>query len=1225
MPEHDSINKLLASARSGDVQAMYDLAEAYANGTLVRKDDGQALLWYRRAAELGHADATSDVGKMYFLGRGVPQDDKEALAWIQKAVELGSVKAQSNLGVFYYLGRAIVKDLEEARKWFTKAADSGDSIAMYNLGRVYREQDNIREAIRWFEKSAELDYVNAMTSLGFIYFKGECVKQDLEQAMKWFLRAGEAGDWDALSNVGAMYGRGQGVAKDEDEAMKCYLRSAEGGSLNAMLNLVRMYRGGNDRQGEFRDPAKAIGWCRKAAALEDTEAMETLGVMYANGEGCERNLAQAIYWFAKAADKGGASATRNTAAAHQQAGHRDQALRWSQKAADAGDAEGMYQLAELLSSGKYFIREPLQAAEWYKKAAATGLAKAMYRYGMMVGRGQWVTRNVSEAVTWLRQAVESGVDETAGEYRLLTEIYGVERGLEQDASPDAKSALEAINLARRLSVEQPEELPAQLYARACGPTAGRVRAAAEAFAGSAGKPWLAALAPFPEPQYSCIGTLPAHAKFVSSIVFLDEDRVLSVSEDGRMLILDSTGRGLIGELSGHVGPVNHASLSSDQKWIVTSGDDKTIKIWDAKTSQLVNTLEGHTDFVRKALMTSTGLVVSAGSDQTVRVWDFQKGTLLRTMEGHKAWVCTLAVSPDGKRAVSVSLDSAMLVWDLETGNLIKTIVENATYSEIEIPELPPGSMFSGPLTIGGENNSGIGHRNYPHAAVWLGIDKLITASQEIIVWDASNFSELKRIEGDPQGIEGIALFDNNRRIISVGSAIRVHDLESGTEMACERGDEQNDLHSVGISPSETRIASGDKAGWFKVWDLGRLLGSQRRFGHASSALHIAVSPNEKIAATAGFDKQVVIWDTATGKPLRRLKEHRESATFVAGFRNEGRQLVTASQGELLIWDASNGGLLRKIERKKAELAGVGVCSFFDNGQRLLTGSMSYQPALWDLEKGDVEAFSMEYCFYGEMCPSNDELHVLCATYPSKLLDPKFDEKGVEVFELPEEDGKHTPENESRVSPAVLWSYAEKKIVQECWPPERELPSNDEPETRCYPTFLIWSANESQVIVSWPKGTVCMYDRLSGRLLQSFDTLMYSACAQQIKLLFITHEGKVGAVRCGEDSRGQICFWKYSKGKWQEARSFSLPRQDLGHFAISCDARLLVAAQENILIMIEALTGKEVCAITLPTKIMELYFRRRIYTTGEDGLLYIFDFRMPSKIESGKLKAVKEVK
>ena len=47
--------------------------------------------------------------------------------------------------------------------------------------------------------------------------------------------------------------------------------------------------------------------------------------------------------------------------------------------------------------------------------------------------------------------------------------------------------------------------------------------------------------------------------------------------------------------------------------------------------------------------------------------------MLRTLIGHEEQVWSVAVTPDGRRAVSGSQDETVRVWDLETGNVLHTL------------------------------------------------------------------------------------------------------------------------------------------------------------------------------------------------------------------------------------------------------------------------------------------------------------------------------------------------------------------------------------------------------------------------------------------------------------------------------------------------------------------------------------------------------------------------
>ncbi len=65
--------------------------------------------------------------------------------------------------------------------------------------------------------------------------------------------------------------------------------------------------------------------------------------------------------------------------------------------------------------------------------------------------------------------------------------------------------------------------------------------------------------------------------------------------------------------------------------------------------------------------------VSASGDRTLKVWDLETGRELRTLEGRSSYVYGVAASADGRRAVSASDDRTLKVWDLDTGRELCTL------------------------------------------------------------------------------------------------------------------------------------------------------------------------------------------------------------------------------------------------------------------------------------------------------------------------------------------------------------------------------------------------------------------------------------------------------------------------------------------------------------------------------------------------------------------------
>jgi WD40 repeat protein len=121
-------------------------------------------------------------------------------------------------------------------------------------------------------------------------------------------------------------------------------------------------------------------------------------------------------------------------------------------------------------------------------------------------------------------------------------------------------------------------------------------------------------------------------------------------------------------LVGHTEGVKACSFSPDGSRIVSASDDKTLKLWDAKTGAALATLAGHTNRVGACAFSPDGSrIVSASRDKTLKLWDAQTGAALATLRGHTHFVLACAFSPDGSRIVSASNDKTLKLWDAQTG------------------------------------------------------------------------------------------------------------------------------------------------------------------------------------------------------------------------------------------------------------------------------------------------------------------------------------------------------------------------------------------------------------------------------------------------------------------------------------------------------------------------------------------------------------------------------
>ncbi|MGL1204182.1 tetratricopeptide repeat protein, partial [Vibrio parahaemolyticus] len=81
------------TAQRGNLVAAFNLGVCLLQGIGVERNEQQAAVWLRRAAE-GVPEAQFMIGRLFADGRGVPADLKAARGWFARAAEGGITDAQ---------------------------------------------------------------------------------------------------------------------------------------------------------------------------------------------------------------------------------------------------------------------------------------------------------------------------------------------------------------------------------------------------------------------------------------------------------------------------------------------------------------------------------------------------------------------------------------------------------------------------------------------------------------------------------------------------------------------------------------------------------------------------------------------------------------------------------------------------------------------------------------------------------------------------------------------------------------------------------------------------------------------------------------------------------------------------------------------------------------------------------------------------------------------------
>jgi WD40 repeat protein len=108
------------------------------------------------------------------------------------------------------------------------------------------------------------------------------------------------------------------------------------------------------------------------------------------------------------------------------------------------------------------------------------------------------------------------------------------------------------------------------------------------------------------------------------------------------------------------------TYSPDSSKLATGGhEDDAVKIWDAKTRELLNTLK-HDYAVRSLAWTSDGKKLISGSLGPIRIFDTATWEEIAVLEGHTRFVYGISLSPNNRLLASASWDKTARLWNLDT-------------------------------------------------------------------------------------------------------------------------------------------------------------------------------------------------------------------------------------------------------------------------------------------------------------------------------------------------------------------------------------------------------------------------------------------------------------------------------------------------------------------------------------------------------------------------------
>ncbi|MFF3326227.1 caspase family protein [Streptomyces sp. NPDC002889] len=290
----------------------------------------------------------------------------------------------------------------------------------------------------------------------------------------------------------------------------------------------------------------------------------------------------------------------------------------------------------------------------------------------------------------------------------------------------------------------------------------------------------------------------------------------------------------LGSLTGHSTQVFSMAFSPDGKLLASSGNDKTVRLWDVATrKQLGNPLTGHTDSARSVAFSPNGkLLASSSDDKTVRLWDVAaRKQLGNPLTGHTDSTWSVAFSPNGKLLASGSADETVRLWDVATRKQLDREFNDYSHAVARVAFSP------GRKLLASSNNNG-----------------------KVRLWDIATYTLVDTLECDTGTVWSMAFSPNGKMLASGGKVVRLWDVATRKQLGNPLTDHGVVVWSVAFSPNGKLLASSSDDKTVRLWDVAtrKQLGNPLT-GHTGSVLSLAFSPDGKMLASGSVDSTVRLW------------------------------------------------------------------------------------------------------------------------------------------------------------------------------------------------------------------------------------------------------------------------------------------------------------------------------------------------------------------------------
>jgi WD40 repeat protein len=247
--------------------------------------------------------------------------------------------------------------------------------------------------------------------------------------------------------------------------------------------------------------------------------------------------------------------------------------------------------------------------------------------------------------------------------------------------------------------------------------------------------------------------------------------------------------------------------------VLTAGADRTIKLWDTDSAELIRTWEGSADVVYSAVISGDGrTVISGGSDKAVRLWN-EQGAVVSVFQPNDFIVRHVGLTTDGVFFFSSRFDARVRVQERESGR-----VRMEVQGGIRGSDLSPDQKFLATTGNGGAIALVFAAHLQPATE-----EKRRQIQQLLLDFDNDDPEVRKAASRQIAGIGLLAEPFLAEALKSPSTEVRLRARYARREILNPRAiaelpDHAGEVLTVKFAPDSSLLASGCRSGRIRIWN-----------------------------------------------------------------------------------------------------------------------------------------------------------------------------------------------------------------------------------------------------------------------------------------------------------------------------------------------------------------------------------------------------------------------